>query len=121
MRGLLAMGAQTNMNEQRWSQRRTVSLDVDVFDHGSLVTACNSRDVGLGGIFLEAEKDCFVENQVVDLCFFLGENNSVKHTLKAKVVRTLVDGAGLKFKDFDTGSFRTLQEIMRHSSSATPA
>lgn len=115
------MGAQTNMNEQRWSQRRTVSLDVDVFDHGSLITACNSRDVGLGGVFLETENECFVENQDVDLCFFLGENNSVKHTLKAKVVRVIDVGVGFKFKDFDTSSFRTLQEIMRHSSSATTA
>ena len=112
------MGAQISMNEQRWSQRRSVSLSVDVLDHGSLITTCHSRDVGLGGVFLEADKDCFMKNQLVDLCFFLGEDNSVKHILKAKVVRVLNGGAGFKFKDFDTSSFRTLQEIMRQSSSA---
>jgi acyl CoA:acetate/3-ketoacid CoA transferase alpha subunit len=109
------MGAQTDMNEQRWSQRRNAKLDVDVFDHGSLVTSCSSRDVGLGGVFLETSMGCFTENQVVDLCFFLGEENIIKHNLKAKVVRIMDSGAGLKFKDFDTSSFRTLQEIMRHS------
>jgi hypothetical protein len=108
------MGA-ANIIEQRWSQRRAVSLGVEVFDHGSLLTTCNSRDVGLGGIFLETEQNRLAQNQDVDLYFSLGDDRSTKHKLKAKVVRVLSEGAGLMFKDFDTSSFRALQEIMRYS------
>jgi len=111
------MGA-ASIIEQRWSQRRAVVLGVDVFDHGSLLVSCRSRDVGLGGVFLEAEGGQFKHDQDVELFFSLGEDGSTKHKLKAKVVRVFDQGAGFVFKDFDTSSFRSLQEIMRHSVTA---
>ena len=108
------MGA-ANVIEQRWSQRRSVILGIEVFDHGSLISACQSRDVGLGGMFIETDKNQFKQNQDVELLFALGNENTVKHKLKARVVRVLNEGVGLVFKDFDTSSFRALQEIMRYS------
>ncbi|HFE39317.1 MAG TPA: PilZ domain-containing protein [Gammaproteobacteria bacterium] len=105
------------LTEQRWSQRRPIVLSIDVLDHGSLVTTCNSRDVGLGGVFLESEANRLVEDQDVELCFSLGENITTKHKLQAKVVHVHSrGGAGLKFKNFDTNSFCALQEIMKYSS-----
>jgi len=109
------MGA-ANVIEQRWSQRRTVSLDVDVFNGENLVANCRTRDVGLGGVFLEVADATLDTDDEVDLFFTLGGKKQVfRYKLKAKVVRMMSEGVGLMFKDFDTNSFRSLQEIMRYS------
>jgi len=41
--------------ENRWSDRRELQLDVDIFRDGAKVCSCQSRDVGLGGAFLHVE------------------------------------------------------------------
>jgi len=105
-----------NIVEQRWSQRRDVSLGVDVLENGELVTSCRSRDVGLGGVFIDAQPDTLSDQGDYELCFSLGQKDMAKQKLKAKIVRYSGGGYGMMFKDFDTNSFRALQEIMRHSS-----
>lgn len=114
------MGA-ANTVEQRWSQRRSVALGVDIYRNEALLNKCQSRDVGLGGVFLDLEQGSLQQHQDVELFFTLGENSETRHKLKARVVRVSDDGVGLMFRDFDTGSFRALQEIMRYSLSANPA
>ncbi len=103
--------------EQRWSQRRPIALPVEVFEHGSLLASCNSRDIGLGGVFLSLADNELSKDQEVELFFSLGEGNPTRYKLNAKVVRAADAGAGLLFKDFDTNAFRALQEIMRYSAS----
>jgi len=103
--------------EQRWSQRRDVSLGVDVLVNGEIVVAsCQSRDVGLGGVYINTDGHKLSSDCDYELCFSLGQKDMAKQKLKAKVVRNSTDGYGFMFKDFDTNSFRALQEIMRHSS-----
>jgi len=110
------MGAANNSIEHRWSQRHKVSLPVDIFSSGIKLTSCVTRDVGLGGVFLEVTNDQPDREEEVDLIFSLGKERQVsKYKLCAKVVRTANDGVGLMFKDFDTGAFRSLQEIIRHT------
>lgn len=107
--------------EHRWSQRRSVSVPVEVFDHGNLVASCISRDIGLGGVFLISEVQPLQFDHDIDLFFCLGDENPTKHKLKAKLVRNNNQGAGFMFKDFDTNAFRALQEIMRFSSAQSQA
>lgn len=104
--------------EQRWSQRRDVLLDVDVLENGEIIASCQSRDVGLGGVFIQTDAHNLVADCDYELCFSLGQKEMAKQKLKAKVVRNSPDGYGFMFKDFDTNSFRALQEIMRHSTIA---
>jgi len=111
------MGATTTSVEQRWSQRRAVSVPVEVCDEGHVITQTTSRDIGLGGVFLSFESNSISNYQDVDLFFNLDSEEGVtRHKLKAKMVRNAEDGAGFMFKDFDTNAFRALQEIMRYSS-----
>lgn len=112
----LTVGA-VNVMEQRWSQRRKVALDVDIWRQGSALASSRTRDVGLGGVFLEVEGGRVLEkNTEVDLFFLLEAGDHVtRHKLKARVVRITVEGFGLMFKDFDIGAFRALQEILRHT------
>jgi len=104
--------------EHRWSQRRDVLLGVDVLENGEIVASCQSRDVGLGGVFVKTDNRKLFSDCDYELCFSLGQKDMAKQKLKAKIVRTADDGYGFMFKDFDTNSFRALQEIMRHSSAA---
>lgn len=102
--------------ENRWSDRRELQLDVDVFRDGAKLCTCQSRDVGLGGAFLDMQLgDSLAEDENLELVFHLmSEQNPIKHNLHAKVVRVTNDGVGLKFHDFDTSVFRSLQEIMSY-------
>lgn len=114
------MGATTTSVEQRWSQRRPVSVPVEVCEDGQVLTQCVSHDIGLGGVFLSLDANSLSAYQDVDLYFNLGsEENITRHKLKAKMVRTAENGAGFMFKDFDTNAFRALQEIMRYSTVAS--
>ena len=102
--------------ENRWSDRRELQLDVDVFRDGAKVCTCQSRDVGLGGAFLDLKSSHSLdEDQNIELVFHLISGQSpIKHNLHARVVRITSEGVGLKFHDFDTGVFRSLQEIMSY-------
>jgi hypothetical protein len=102
--------------ENRWSDRRDLTLGVDVIHHGEKLLTCNSRDVGLGGTCLDVDKEAQVrlkKDSDVELVFHLKEGQQeTRHTLHARVVRIDPNGIGLKFNEFDTGVFRSLQEIM---------
>lgn len=109
--------------EKRWSQRKGLRVGVDVYRHGELLSACFSQDIGLGGTFLGA--DCPVQLQKdtdVDLIFRLMSGESgIRHKISARVARVAEDGIGFKFCEFDTGVFRSLQEIMALTRSASPS
>lgn len=109
------MGA-ANQIEHRWSQRRFVSLQVEIVGAG-VNEDCTTKDVGLGGAFVEMSghiPDCDTD---VELLFSLSNHDQrvTKHRLSARVVRSANNGVGLVFKDFDTRAFRSLQEVMRHA------
>lgn len=108
--------AATTTVEQRWSQRRPVSVPVEVRNNGQIVAQSISRDIGLGGVFLILDATALDSYQDLELFFELDVNDNVtRHKLKAKLVRSATDGGGFMFKDFDTNAFRALQEIIRYS------
>lgn len=103
--------------ENRWSDRRELQLGVEVYQSGDKLLTCRSKDIGLGGTFLSAEETSPVQKDAdVELIFYL-LNDGVKETkyvLHAKVVRIVDEGIGLKFHDFDTSVFRSLQELINY-------
>lgn len=105
--------------ENRWSDRRELRLDVDVFRNGEKICSCQSRDVGLGGAFLDMQQaHSMGQDDSVELVFHLLSGQApIKHSLRARVVRIAKDGVGLKFHEFDTSVFRSLQEIMSYKGS----
>ena len=102
--------------EKRWSERKSLRVDVDVYQQGALLGSCVSSDIGLGGTFLT--KDCTFDmpgESNVELVFSLVfQGQSTRHKINARVARTSDTGFGLKFCNFDTGVFRSLQEIMSY-------
>ncbi len=105
-----------NQKEQRWSQRREIELTVEVHCDGVRLATCHTQDIGLGGAFVQMGINKPSMDSDVDLLFKLegyGLSSRTNRKLRARVVRYTNEGLGLMFRDFDTGSFRTLQEIMR--------
>lgn len=100
--------------EKRWSERKQLSVGVDIYQQGRLLDSCYSRDIGIGGAFLGIESALPMQQDTdVELVFHLnaaGESKS--HRINARVTRISSEGVGFKFRDFDTGVFRSLQEIM---------
>ena len=108
--------------DNRWSNRKDLDITVDIYQHGDKLGSGRSRDVGLGGAYLDtvkAKHHLRIDNDV-ELIFHLFEGPSeVKYALHARVVRVDDDGIGLKFHDFDTGVFRSLQQIMTYKVAET--
>lgn len=102
--------------EHRWSLRTPIELDVDLIrESGSGHEAFKTRDIGLGGVFLEGGGAYPEKNTNVELNFILTtDEGDMKHRIKARVVRIADDGIGLMFRDFDVGAFRSLQEVLRY-------
>ncbi len=108
--------------EKRWSERKLLRVDVDVYQQGELLGSCISADIGLGGAFLTRECTFAMPSEAgVELVFSLAfEDQNTRHKINARVARVSDMGVGLKFCDFDTGVFRSLQEIMLYKKN-TPA
>lgn len=106
--------------EKRWSERKALSVGVDVYQHGELLGSCMSRDFGLGGTFLGADPSLNMSKDAdVELVFHLASSEqSSRHKINARVTRVSDQGTGFKFCNFDTGVFRSLQEIMSYKTGA---
>lgn len=106
--------------EQRWSPRTRVNLEVDLLVKGKEVGGCRTRDIGMGGAFVEVSEDFHAEKAIVELIFKLGSGDHYSnHRIKAIIVRVANDGVGLMFRDFDASAFRSLQEILQYAQSHT--
>lgn len=102
--------------EQRWSPRTRVDLDVDLSYGSEELMGCKTRDIGMGGVFIELADDKKPsEETVVDVVFKIAEGQELtQHRIKATVVRNNEHGIGLMFRDFDANTFRSLQEVLHH-------
>jgi len=74
---------------------------------------CTSRDISLGGMYLEAD-DAFVSaGAEAMLSFSLHQNSNNKwRSLKAVVAYTKADGLGISFQQIDKEAFNSLQELL---------
>lgn len=104
--------------EKRWSERKTLSVGVDIYRQGELLESCFSHDIGLGGTFLGTGSTLPIQQDTdVELVFHLtNAGQSSRHKINARVTRISDQGVGFKFCGFDTGVFRSLQEIMSYKS-----
>lgn len=102
--------------ERRWTERTPIDVPVDLSYAGMQTGECRTRDIGLGGVFVEIPGAANLAQETsVELTFKLGSGADVtKHRIHARVVRVTADGVGMMFRDFDAGAFRSLQEVLRY-------
>lgn len=101
--------------EQRASDRRRVAIEVDIFQRGAPVRHGRTRDVGLGGAFVEGPG--LPLRAEVELAFRIPGTR--ERRLRARVVRVEDSGSGLAFHDLDLGAVRALQDVIALARYAT--
>lgn len=104
--------------ENRWSIRKNLSLDVDILYQGQQYARCKTRDIGLGGMFIEVANSMIPRFGKVELHVQVDQEGiRAPHKFVASVVHTTNNGMGLMFQDFNIADFRVLQEVLRLSPS----
>ena len=104
--------------EQRSCFRSMLKLPILVDSPSAGGVRCASRDIGMGGMFLEATASSFSRGEEVNVVFSLpSEEGGLGHSLTARVTRIAKDGIGVAFFNTDTATFRTLQELLKYSKS----
>lgn len=106
--------------EKRWCERKKLNVGVEIFLHGQMMGTAKAQDIGLGGTFLGIDSSADMQKDAdVELVFRLmsgpGEPGT-RHKVSARVARVTDRGVGFKFCNFNTGVFRSLQEIMTYKS-----
>ena len=103
--------------ERRWTERTSINVPVDLAYAGIQTEECRTRDIGLGGVFVELPKEVnLAADTPVELTFKLGTAPQLtKHRINARVVRVTGDGVGMMFRDFDAIAFRSLQEVLLYN------
>lgn len=104
---------QTVASETRWSARRRVQLQVEVYCAGRPFANGVTRDVGLGGMFIEGrgiQPRCSRPLEVVVSGDLAGQPYS--HRFHAKVVRHSAKGLGVAFSRYELNDVRALQRLL---------
>jgi len=103
--------------ERRWTERTPINVPVDLSCTNVQNEECRTRDIGLGGVFVELPKTVNLATETpVELTFKLGSGPQLtKHRINARVVRVSGDGVGMMFRDFDAIAFRSLQEVLLYN------
>ena len=101
--------------ERRWTTRTEMNIDIDVATSDAILSGCETRDIGLGGVYVLTNGQALTEGQEVELTFKLKEQleDNAAPMIRARVVRLTNDGAGMMFKDFDAIAFRSLQKVIK--------
>ncbi len=99
--------------EHRCSSRKPLMLDVVIGYNAIGLVQGRTRDVGLGGMFVETGCVELPVNAVVQASFIL-EKNGRKAACQAKalVVHNQSLGAGLMFNDLNDDLYSTLHDIL---------
>lgn len=73
--------------EHRWSERKTVNVDVYVYHRGIPVAVCKTRDVSMGGMQIRVGPLGFYKNTPLELEFTAtGPGETRRYRLPANVV-----------------------------------
>ena len=99
--------------EHRWSVRKPQQcrVVVDTPRHGPV--AAKLLDIGIGGMFIEAEDIGLPLNTSVNVAFSLmREADREDFRLPAMVIRHAPNGAGVMFLDVDVDTLRALRRVL---------
>ncbi len=99
--------------ENRWSMRKPMRLDVDLYYHGSRLQRCKTRDLGIGGVFVEIPDPTIPSHSTVELVLKFDQGGQPhSHRFRGNVVHRGAEGLGVAFRDFDIADMRTLQQVL---------
>jgi hypothetical protein len=102
--------------EHRCSIRKQIAIRVLFYKHGLPVQSGLSRDLGLGGVFVETGAFRWQKNECLDVEFI--SSRGAKFCLPVLVVHQQEKGVGLMFDQLEAGQRKILREILFSSNQA---
>ena len=96
--------------EHRCSIRKPIAIRVLFYKHGLPVQSGLSRDLGLGGVFVETDSCRWQKNECLDVEFI--SSRGAKFRLPALVVHQREQGVGLMFDQLEDGQRKRLRDIL---------
>jgi len=110
----------TEATERRWSARRSIALDVVIFDKGLPVATSVSRNVGLEGMCVETTWHLFCTGTPLEAEFIIADaRGGRRYRLPVIVTHVSRRGFGLMFNIFDQNLFRALEPIVHSFNDTT--
>ena len=98
--------------EHRWNTRTPVEVGVTVnFSQLGLIAA-RTRDLSLGGAYLETNSVNLGKHSVLEIVFPNRKKQNQMVNLPATVVRADDSGVAVQFTDFNPDGIATLTELM---------
>lgn len=86
--------------EHRWSERKTINVDVYVYHRGIPVAVCKTRDVSMGGMQIQVGPLGFYKNTPLELEFSASRlGDSRRYRLPGNVVHCSRNRMGVMLDD----------------------
>lgn len=106
-------------NDQRWSQRQGISLDIVLQKDDQPLLKTTSRDISFGGILIDADTTGLDIDHTLNVEFSLRNAHGVeRHSLPARVVRHHAHGTALAFSDYDIPALDALRILLYDGNSS---
>lgn len=100
-------------SDSRWSARRRVQLQVDLYCAGRPYGRCVTADIGFGGMFIAAEAALPPCNRGLELVVSANqEGRDCSHRFRATVVHRSTRGLGVAFSRYNVTDVRALQALL---------
>jgi len=99
--------------DNRWSERRDVHLPITLLGRDREILQASSKNISIGGIFIEAAPCQLDIGQKLEVAFSLrGTGGQHRHCLPVRVVRNHHDGAALAFRDYNFNALNALRALL---------
>ena len=99
--------------EHRWSVRTPLSTQVTIYHNKLPVAVCTTKDIGLGGLFINSGPITYPVNTTLDLEFKLDSGEEFKqYRMLACVVYGSEKGLGLMFLEPNPEVIRTVRKMI---------
>lgn len=104
--------------EHRYNSRTPISLDVLLYYQGLPVTIGKARDIGLGGMSVDASRAAALPKNAAVEVELLHQDAGKRARLPAYVVHKSGDGIGLLFSRVNQRTINTIRELAAEKSAA---
>lgn len=101
-----------NDTERRVFTRIRLGLEVAVRMKDRSLGRFRTRDLDMGGLFVEAGEIDLYPNDIAELAFPDAAGKGRGHVFRAKVIRHAANGVGLMFHEHDEDSLAALRDVM---------
>lgn len=101
------------LSERRWSARKPISMNVAIYYDRLGLLPCKTRDMSVEGMFITTGRVTLAIGSQVDAVFTMRHRNPREQLrLPARIVRVNEEGAGLRFRKYDYGTYQHLRRML---------